>query len=151
MPTQTDMLKTPDEALTIEDRAGAAARAKFADWHKAELERRPRRILYFGIALGLDCSQLLSLSGCPACGRNAHSFFRTLGRVGAGKISWCTSCSVIAIFLEHLMRAPFDVVRRLSRTHRKRPQGNLFLLVEFRTVSKFLLVTILFKLFTCLP
>ena len=53
MATQTDIIKMPDEALTVEDRAAAAARAKFADWHKAELEGRPRRSLYFGIALGL--------------------------------------------------------------------------------------------------
>jgi hypothetical protein len=53
MATQTDGLRPTNEGLTLEERAGAAARAKFADWHKAELEGRPRRILYFGIALGL--------------------------------------------------------------------------------------------------
>ncbi len=52
MATQVDVLKTTDETLTVEERAGAAARAKFAEWHKAELEGRPRRILYFAMALG---------------------------------------------------------------------------------------------------
>ena len=52
MATQVDVLKTTDEALTVEESAGAAARAKFAEWHKAELEGRPRQILYFAMALG---------------------------------------------------------------------------------------------------
>lgn len=52
MATQADILKTADETLTVEERAGAAARAKFAEWHKAELEGQPRRILYFAMTLG---------------------------------------------------------------------------------------------------
>ena len=51
MGTQADVLKKTDEALTIEERASAAAHAKFAEWRKAELEQRPRRILFFAIAL----------------------------------------------------------------------------------------------------
>jgi len=51
--TQADVLKTTDEALTVEERASAAAHAKFAEWHRAELEQRPRRILYFAIALAV--------------------------------------------------------------------------------------------------
>jgi len=53
MATQADVLKTTDEALTIEERASAAVHAKFAEWHRAELEQRPHRILYFAIALGV--------------------------------------------------------------------------------------------------
>jgi hypothetical protein len=52
MVTQADVLKTTDEALTIEERASAAAHAKFAEWRRAELEQRPRRILHFAIAFG---------------------------------------------------------------------------------------------------
>jgi hypothetical protein len=53
MALQADVLKTTDEALTVEECASAAAHAKFAEWHRAELEQRPRRILYFAIALGI--------------------------------------------------------------------------------------------------
>jgi hypothetical protein len=53
MATQADVVKTTDEALTIEERDSAAAHAKFAEWHRAELEQRPRRILYFAIALAV--------------------------------------------------------------------------------------------------
>jgi hypothetical protein len=51
MATRVDIVNT-DEALTVEERASAAARAKFAEWHRAELEQRPRRILFFAITLG---------------------------------------------------------------------------------------------------
>jgi preprotein translocase subunit Sec61beta len=51
--TQADVLKTTDEALTVEERASAAAHAKFAEWRRAELKQRPRRILYFAIALAV--------------------------------------------------------------------------------------------------
>ena len=50
MGTQADVLKKTEEALTVE-RASAAAHAKFAEWRKSELEQRPRRILFFAIAL----------------------------------------------------------------------------------------------------
>ena len=53
MATQADVFKSSDEVLTVEERASAAAHAKFAEWHRAELEERPRRILYFAIALGV--------------------------------------------------------------------------------------------------
>jgi hypothetical protein len=53
MATQADVLKTTDEALTVEERASAAAHAKFAEWRRADLEERPRRILCFAIALGI--------------------------------------------------------------------------------------------------
>jgi len=53
MATQADVLKTNDEALTIEERASAAAHAKFAEWRRAELEQRLPRNLYFAIALGV--------------------------------------------------------------------------------------------------
>jgi hypothetical protein len=53
MATQADVLKTTDKSLTIEECASAAAHAKFAEWRRAELEQRPRRILYFAIALGV--------------------------------------------------------------------------------------------------
>jgi preprotein translocase subunit Sec61beta len=53
MATQADVLKTTDEALTVEERASAAAHAKFAEWRRAELKQRPRRILYFAIAFGV--------------------------------------------------------------------------------------------------
>jgi len=53
MATEADVVKTTDEALTIEERDSAAAHAKFAEWHVAELEQRPRRMLYFAIGLGV--------------------------------------------------------------------------------------------------
>jgi hypothetical protein len=53
MATQADVLKASDEGLTIEERAKAEANAKFAEWHRAELEQRPRRILYFALAYGV--------------------------------------------------------------------------------------------------
>jgi hypothetical protein len=53
MATQADVVKTTDEALIIEERDSVAAHAKFAEWHGAELEQRPRRMLYFAIALGV--------------------------------------------------------------------------------------------------
>ena len=53
MAMQADVLKTTDEALSIEERASAAAHAKFAEWRRDELKQRPRRILYFVIALGV--------------------------------------------------------------------------------------------------
>jgi hypothetical protein len=67
MATQTDALKTADEALTVEERAGAAARARFADWHRAELEERPRRVLYFAFVLTviLTVAIVLVIHGRP--------------------------------------------------------------------------------------
>jgi hypothetical protein len=53
MATQADVLRTTDEALTAEKRAGAAAHAKFADWHKAESAEWPRRVLYFAFVLAV--------------------------------------------------------------------------------------------------
>jgi len=44
MATEADVVKTTDSA---------AAHAKFAEWHVAELEQRPRRMLYFAIGLGV--------------------------------------------------------------------------------------------------
>jgi hypothetical protein len=51
MTTHADVLKTKEDALSVEDRASAAAHARFAEWRKAELEQRPRRILYFVVAV----------------------------------------------------------------------------------------------------
>ena len=67
MATQTDALRTADEALTVEERAGAAARAKFADWHKTELEERPRRVLFFAFVLAviLTVAIVLVIHGRP--------------------------------------------------------------------------------------
>jgi hypothetical protein len=48
--TRADALKGTEERLAFEERA--RARAKFAEWHRIELEQRPRRILYFAIATG---------------------------------------------------------------------------------------------------
>jgi hypothetical protein len=67
MATQTDALRPTNEGLTVEERAGAAARAKFADWHKAELEERPRRVLFFAfvIAVILTVAIVLVIHGRP--------------------------------------------------------------------------------------
>ena len=53
MVTQAEVLKGIEETAALEERSRAAARAKFAEWHRAELEQRPRRILYFAITLGV--------------------------------------------------------------------------------------------------
>ena len=50
--TQGGVLKRPEEAFSSEERAGIAARAKFAEWRRIEAEERPRRILYWAIAGG---------------------------------------------------------------------------------------------------
>jgi hypothetical protein len=39
-----------DEEEEFEERARAAAQAKFAEWHRLEKETRPRRIVYFCVA-----------------------------------------------------------------------------------------------------
>jgi hypothetical protein len=49
--TQADLSRKGEESLLFE-RAGVAARAKFAEWRSMEAEERPRRILYWGIAGG---------------------------------------------------------------------------------------------------
>jgi hypothetical protein len=50
--TQADVLKSVEETLLFEERAGIAAWAKFAEWRRIEAEKQPRRILYWGIAGG---------------------------------------------------------------------------------------------------
>lgn len=50
--TEADVLKTAKEPLLSEERAGIAARVKFAEWRRIEAEEQPRRILYWGIAGG---------------------------------------------------------------------------------------------------
>jgi hypothetical protein len=46
------VLKRLEESLSSEERAGIAARAKFAEWRRIEAEEGPRRILYWAIAGG---------------------------------------------------------------------------------------------------
>ena len=53
MVTQAEPLKGTEETAALEERSRAAARAKIAEWHRAELEQRPRRILYCAIAVGV--------------------------------------------------------------------------------------------------
>jgi hypothetical protein len=48
-----------DEAVEFEERARRAARAKFAEWGRLEKEQRPRRILWFSIAVVITTSLLI--------------------------------------------------------------------------------------------
>jgi hypothetical protein len=50
--TQAGVSKRLEETLSSEERAGIAARAKFAEWRRIEAEERPRRILYWATAGG---------------------------------------------------------------------------------------------------
>ena len=51
--TQADVVKSAEETLLFEERAGIGARAKFADWRRVEEDKRSRRILYWAIAGGV--------------------------------------------------------------------------------------------------
>jgi hypothetical protein len=51
--TQADLVKSAEETLLFEERAGIAAREKFAEWRRIEAEERPRQILYWAIAGGV--------------------------------------------------------------------------------------------------
>jgi len=51
--TQSDVSKSAEETLLFDERAGIAAREKFAEWRRIEAEERPRRILYWAIAGGV--------------------------------------------------------------------------------------------------
>jgi hypothetical protein len=53
MVMQADVFKRTEETQACEERAKAAARAKFAEWQKIDLEERPRRIMYFAIFVGV--------------------------------------------------------------------------------------------------
>ena len=51
--TQAGVFKSAEETLSFEERAGIAARAKFAEWRRVEAEQRPRRILFCAMAGGV--------------------------------------------------------------------------------------------------
>lgn len=50
--TQAGVLESAEKIVSSEERAGTAARAKFAEWRRIEAEEQPRRILYWAIAGG---------------------------------------------------------------------------------------------------
>jgi hypothetical protein len=50
--TQAGVLKSAKKTILSEERAGVAARAKFAEWRRIEAEQKARRILYWAIAGG---------------------------------------------------------------------------------------------------